>query len=151
MSFPDLAQPGARPSVSETLSDLLNDAGIGKGDTVRITGHGGLAALLWFCRHGYENAGYVSVGRGPSDEGDLLIVPQTCGIRDLEDILRLGPHPRQGGVLIVQTVAKLAADGDPVRTMLGRAGYRLERHVHGRHRDVHVVRRLARPTARLAA
>jgi hypothetical protein len=151
MTSPDLALPSARLSPSETLSDLLDAAGIGKGDTIRITGHGALAVLLWFCRHGYEQVGYVSVGPGPNDGGDLLIVPQTCDIEDLADILRRGPHPRDGGVLIVQTAATQAAGEDLVRTLLGAAGYRLEHSVHGRHREVHVARRVGRTSGRLAA
>jgi len=66
-----------RYSTSDTLTDLLAQAGVGKDDTIRVTGPAGLAALLWFCRHGYQQVGYVSRGRGPTDDGDLLLVPQT--------------------------------------------------------------------------
>jgi hypothetical protein len=151
MSSPDLALPSARLSVSETLADLLHSAGIGKADAIRITGHGGLAVLLWFCRNGYEHVGYVSAGGGPHDEGDLLIMPQTCGIGTLANLLRHGPHPRDGGVLIVQTSATPPGGEDRVRTLLGDAGYRLEHRVCGRHREVCVARRLGRPSESLAA
>src|SRR5579859_8285278 len=102
-------------SLSQTLTDLLHGAGLTKADTIRITGPAGLAALLWFCRHGYEQVGYVSAGRAPCEDGDLLLVPQTCTVDELERMLQNGPRPRQGGVLIVQT-PQLAADAgrDPV-------------------------------------
>jgi hypothetical protein len=151
MTSPDLALPSARLSASETLSDLLAGAGIRKGDTIRITGHGALALLLWFCRHGYEQVGYVSVGPGPNDGGDLLIAPQTLRIDDLADLLRRGPHPRDGGVLIVQTTPTPGAGENPVRALLGAAGYRLDHTVSGRHREVHVARRLGRPKQKMAA
>src|SRR5271155_5701298 len=70
-------------SLSRTLTDLLQSAGLSKADTIRITGPAGLAALLWFCRHGYEQVGYVSTRRGCSEEGDLLLVPQTCSVGEL--------------------------------------------------------------------
>jgi hypothetical protein len=135
---------GRGASLSETLADLLHGAGLGKADTIRITGPAGLAALLWFCRHGYEQVGYVSAGRGPHEEGDLVLAPQTCSVCELEQILRDGPRPKRGGVLIVQTPLPALESGfDPVHDLLDRAGYRVERCLHGRHRELHVARRLA--------
>jgi hypothetical protein len=139
-------------SLSQTLTDLLHGAGLTKADTIRITGPAGLAALLWFCRHGYEQVGYVGAGRAPCEDGDLLLVPQTCTVVELERILQHGPRPRQGGVLIVQTPQEVAEGGaDPVHELLERAGYQVERCLHGRHRELHVARRRARPGDRLAA
>ncbi|MDB5483517.1 MAG: hypothetical protein JWO83_4570 [Caulobacteraceae bacterium] len=139
-------------SLSQTLTDLLQGAGLGKADTIRITGPAGLAALLWFCRHGYEQVGYVSTGRGPCEDGDLLLVPQTCTAGELEQILRSGPRPRPGGVLIVQTPQPASESGrDPVHDLLGRAGYQVERCLHGRHRELHVARRRGRPEHKMAA
>jgi hypothetical protein len=146
-----LTPPKPRYSLSDTLSDLLARAGVGKSDTIRVTGPAGLAALLWFCRHGYEQVGLVSAGRGPSDESDLLLVPQTCSIVDLEELLRRGPHPRDGGVLIVQTRESHAPGPDPVHDLLGRSGYRIERCLHGRRRELHVARRLPHAPGRMAA
>ena len=135
---------GRGASLSETLADLLQGAGLGKADTIRITGPAGLAALLWFCRHGYEQVGYVGAGRGPHEDGDLLLAPQTRSVCQLEQMLRSGPRPRRGGVLIVQTPLPAQATGvDPVHDLLSREGYRVERCLHGRHRELHVARRLA--------
>jgi len=139
-------------SLSQTLSDLLQGAGLGKADTIRITGPAGLAALLWFCRHGYEQVGYVSTGRGLCEDGDLLLVPQTCTVGELEQILQSGPRPRPGGVLIVQTPQEVSETGrDPVHDLLGRAGYHVERCLHGRRRELHVARRSGRPQDKMAA
>jgi hypothetical protein len=138
--------------LSETLRDLLQNAGLNKADTIRVTGPAGLAALLWLCRHGYEQVGCVSAGRGHSEEGDLLLVPQTRTVTELENLLRNGPRPRPGGVLIVQTPQPPPeCRGDPVHDLLGLAGYQVERCLHGRHRELHVARRRAAPAARIAA
>jgi hypothetical protein len=142
-------QPGF--SVNDTLSELLAAAGLGKADTIRVTGPAGLAALLWFCRHGYDQVGYVGVGRGPSDDADLLLIPQTCTLAELAAILQRGPHPRDGGVLIVQTPETCGPGPDPVHALLTREGYQVERCLHGRHRELHVARRRSRPAASLAA
>ncbi len=139
-------------SLSQTLTDLLQSAGLGKADTIRITGPAGLATLLWFCRHGYEQVGYVSTRRGSSEEGDLLLVPQTCSVGELEQILRSGPRPKYGGVLIVQTPQPPSESGfDPVHDLLARAGYQVERCLHGRHRELHVARRHGRAEKKMAA
>jgi hypothetical protein len=139
-------------SLSHTLSDLLQSAGLGKADTIRVTGPAGLAALLWFCRHGYDQVGYVSTGRGPCEDGDLLLVPQTCTVGELEQILQSGPRPRPGGVLIVQTPQEVSESGrDPVHDLLARAGYQVERCLHGRHRELHVARRHGRAEKKMAA
>jgi hypothetical protein len=149
--------PGAerRPSpLNETLGDLLRTAGLDKAGTIRVTGPGGLAALLWFCRHGYEQVGWIGAGagHGHSEDGDLLLVSQTCTVIELEILLRNGPRPRPGGVLIVQTPRPAPeSPGDPVHDLLGKAGYRVERCLQGRHRELHVARRLATPDVRLAA
>jgi hypothetical protein len=130
--------------MAEILGDLLKRAGVDKSSTIRITGPAGLAALLWFCRHGYEQVGYVRGGPCPSEDGDLVLAPQTCGVEALETILKRGPHPRAGGVLIVQTPIPndaTAGAADPAHELLRRSGYRVERCVRGHHREFHVARR----------
>jgi hypothetical protein len=126
------------------LEDILLHAGIGKNSVIRVTGSAGLAALLWFCRHGYERVGYVLNGPCPADDGDLLLVPQTLDLDGLGRLLKQGPHVRTGGVLIVQTPEHGAhAEPDPAHRLLAHHGYRVERCVRGRHRELHVARRKA--------
>ncbi len=147
-----LSSPQTTASVSETLADILKRAGVGKSSTIRVTGPAGLAALLWFCRHGYDQVGYARGGPHLADDADLVLVPQTRGLSDLERLLHEGPHPRDGGVLIVQTPEPESASGaDPVHDLLARSGYRLELCLHGRHRELHVARRDASQARRLAA
>jgi hypothetical protein len=140
------------PTAADRLSELLQRAGVDKSSTIRVTGPAGLAALLWFCRHGYQQVGYVRAGPCPADDGDLVLAPQTCDVVALETILKRGPHPRAGGVLIVQTpIPEAAANGrDPVHDLLARSGYRVERCLRGHHRELHVARR-AGPAHRVAA
>jgi hypothetical protein len=133
------------PSPTDALSTILARAGLGKSSIIRVTGRAGLAALLWLCRHGYEQVGYARGGPGTSDDGDLVLAPQTCDLNDLSNLLRFGPRPRIGGVLIVQTPAPADATLDPARVLLERSGYRVERCLRGQHRELHVARR--RPCA----
>jgi hypothetical protein len=140
-------QPHQPPSsVNDILTDLLAGAGVDKSSTIRVTGPAGLAALLWFCRHGYEQVGYVRAGPCPADGGDLVLAPQTCDVAGLAVILSHGPHPRAGGVLIVQTPIPANVDTgarDPVHELLMRNGYRVERCLRGHHRELHVARKAA--------
>jgi hypothetical protein len=133
------------PTLSDILSDLLAQAGVDTSSRVHVTGPAALAALLWFCRHGYEQVGVVGAGRCPTNDCDLLLAPQTCDLAALAGLLDHGPHPRPGGVLIVQTpiCAPLAPNRrGPVQALLERSGYRIERSVRGHHRELHVARRL---------
>jgi hypothetical protein len=140
LSKPKVARPRA-PPLGDTLGEVLAGAGVDKTSTIHVTGPGGLAALLWLCRHGYEQVGLVRHGRSPGEDSDLLWAPLTCDLAALDALLETGPHPRDGGVLIVQTPEPPAGTTDPVHTLLRRHGYRIERCLHGRHRELHVARR----------
>ncbi len=133
------SSPLQHPSPSGLLSGLLAQAGVDKSASVYVTGPAGLAALLWLCRHGYDQVGLVGAGRCPANDCDLLLAPQTCDLASLTELLDHGPHPRPGGALIVQTPI---AEALPVHALLERCGYRIERCVRGHHRDLHVARRI---------
>jgi len=152
MTMPKSSEVERPPSsLSDTLSEILRRAGVTKQSNIRVTGAAGLASLLWFCRHGFDHVGYSRGGPG-GDDIDLLFVPQTCDLEALDGILARGPHPAEGGVLIVQTPDVAAANGlDPVHALLERRGYRVERCLHGRHRELHVARRTSRTAYRVAA
>jgi hypothetical protein len=144
---PPDSEPPPAPAAT-AFADLLRRAGLGKSSIIRVTGRAGLAALLWFCRHGYEQVGYARQGPSSSDDGDLVLAPQTYDLDALAAMLRTGPRPRAGGVLIVQTLspANAAPDSiDPAQELLIRSGYQVERCLRGRHRELHVARR--RPDA----
>ena len=147
---PEPEQPPS--SLNDILTDLLRRAGVDKSSTIRVTGPAGLAALLWFCRHGYDRVGFVRGGAGPADDGDLVLVPQTCDVGALEAILTNGPHPREGGVLIVQPPEPdTAVVANPVHELLARRGFHVERCLRGHHRELHVARRGAMSPGRKAA
>ena len=128
------------PQAIEAFAELLRRAGLGKSSIIRVTGRAGLAALLWFCRHGYEQVGYVREGPSSSDDGDLVLAPQTCDLDALSTLLRSGPRPRAGGVLMVQTPTPQGPD-DPAQDLLSRSGYQVEGCLRGRHRELHIARR----------
>ncbi len=126
------------------LVGLLEQSQIHKSSLIRITGSSGLATLLWMCRRGYEQVGYLRSGEScPHEDPDALIVAETCNELALQRLLTGGPHVREGGVLVVQSPlpAELGGD-DPIHRCLGRFGYAVERCVRGARRELHVARRL---------
>lgn len=124
---------------SRDLLALLEAADIHRSSTIRVTGPSGLSALLWLCRHGYDQVGYLrSDQRGPHDEADAVLVAHTCDEVALIRILAAGPQVREGGALIVQTPQ---IEPDRFRRLLERAGYNETQHLRGERRDLHVARR----------
>ena len=129
------------------LVALLEQSHVHKSSLVRVTGPSGLSALLWLCRHGYDQVGYVRTGQGcPHEQPDAVIVAHTCDEASLRRLLSEGPHVREGGVLIFPShlpVGVADAGPDPIHDCLDRYGYAVERCVHGSRRELHVARRLA--------
>ncbi len=128
---------------SDPLISLLERAHVSKSSLIRVTGPSGLSALLWLCRHGYEQVGYLKPGAGPHEQPDALIVAHTSDEAALRKLLQTGPHVREGGVLVFQS--PLPATGgkdDPIHRLLADHGYRVEQCLHGARRELHVARRL---------
>ncbi|TAJ70197.1 MAG: hypothetical protein EPO51_19070 [Phenylobacterium sp.] len=130
----------------DPLISLLAQAQVTKTSVIRVTGSSGLSALLWLCRHGFDQVGYVKSGQGcPHEEADALLIAHTCDEPTLRRLLTTGPHVREGGVLVFQSPVPASAIGrkDPIHRLLEDHGYAVERCVHGAHREVHVARRVA--------
>lgn len=130
---------------SDPLISMLERAGIGRSSLIRVTGPSGLSALLWLCRHGFEQVGYVRSGQGsPHEAPDALLIAPTCDELALRRLLVAGPHVRDGGVLVFQSPLSATEDdqADPIHRLLARSGYEVEQCLHGRRRELHVARRL---------
>jgi hypothetical protein len=138
---------------SDPLISLLERAHVTKSSLIRVTGSSGLSALLWLCRHGYEQVGYLKPGHGPHEQPDALIVAHTCDEAALRDLLATGPHVREGGALIFQSPLPrvLAFRADPIHRLLKSHGYELEECHHGQRRELHVARRQSPVPLRKAA
>jgi hypothetical protein len=136
---------------SDPLISLLERAHVTKSSLIRVTGSSGLSALLWLCRHDYQQVGYLKPGHGPHEQPDALIVAHTCDEAALRDLLATGPHVREGGALIFQSPLPgvLAGRADPIHRLLKSHGYELEECHHGQRRELHVARR--QPNAWLKA
>jgi hypothetical protein len=131
-------------SFSNTMADLLAQAGVGPSSVIRIAGPGGLAPLLWLCRHGYDQVGYLPQGPCPADDCDLLMILHPGDAESLGHTLEKASHLKAGGVLVVQTPNPPAdVVPDPLHLQLAASGYRVERCLHGAHREIHVARRQA--------
>jgi hypothetical protein len=128
---------------SDPLIALLAQAKVTRSSLIRVTGPSGLSALLWLCRHGYEQVGYLKPGAGPHEQPDALIVAHTCDEASLRGLLTSGPHVREGGALVFQSPLPTALDGrdDPIHRLLLSHGYAVEQCHHGHRRELYVARR----------
>ena len=137
----------------DPLLSLLARAHIDRSSVIRVTGPSGLSALLWLCRHGFEQVGYLKPGAGPHEQPDALIIAHTCDAASLETLLATGPHVREGGALVFQSPLPrvLGFRADPIHRLLERHGYGVEQCHHGYHRELHVARRAPRDGWKAAA
>jgi hypothetical protein len=138
---------------SDPLMSLLERAHVTRSSLIRVTGSSGLSALLWLCRHDYQQVGYLRPGAGPHEQPDALIVAHTCDEATLRDLLATGPHVREGGALIFQSPLPDVPDfrADPIHRLLKSHGYEVEECHHGQRRELHVARRQATVPFRKAA
>jgi len=123
------------------LVALLAAAEVDKSSVIRVTGPSGLSALLWMCRHGFEQVGYLRPGHGPHEAPDALIVAHTCDAAALRRLLADGPHVREGGVMVFLSPLPANDVAEPISDLLVAAGYSIERRLHGARRELHVARR----------
>jgi hypothetical protein len=126
-----------------TLVAFLERAGVTKSSVIRVTGPSSLSALLWLCRHGYEQVGYVRAAEcAPhTEEPDAIIVAHTCGELDLKRLLAAGRQVRPGGAFIFQLRSEASASG--VEWLLEQAGFSLDARLDGERRALVVARRKA--------
>ncbi|WP_304177657.1 hypothetical protein [Phenylobacterium aquaticum] len=137
---------------SAPLISLLDKAQVDRTSPIGVTGPSGLSALLWLCRHGFEQVGYLKPGC-TQEHPDALLVAHTCDVEALDRLLVHGPYVREGGVLIFQSPLPLDradAGTDPVHRLLERRGYTVERCLRGGHRELTVARRRRRIWAQAA-
>lgn len=135
--MPPEPSPGAKSGGN--IRALLEAAGVTTSSAILVTGSGGISALIWLCRRGYDQVGCLRSGNGCAcEQPDALLIAQICDLATLDHILRSGPHLREDGVLIFQC----RGEAQPLlASLLQRKGFQLERRLHGAHRDLIVARR----------
>ena len=123
----------------------LERAGVGKSSVIRVTGPSALSALLWLCRHGYEQVGYVRPGEGAPHESepDAILVAHTCDEIDLKKLLTVGRLVRPGGVFMFQVRTGSEASALGVDWLLESAGFTTEQRLDGERRALIIARRRA--------
>lgn len=139
------------PHSVDPLSHLLEEAGVHKDSIIRVTGPHGLAALLWLCRHGYQQAGYLRAdGFATMAEAQVLIVSGPLDPPALEALLDHGPRLCEGGLLIVQTPDAALGDPEAPHRIFRRHGMVMVRRIHRHGRQLCLARRAAGVEARAA-
>ena len=130
------------------LGALLQRAGVLKTSVIQVVGEGGLQALLWLCRHGYEQVGFLH-GVGPAEPAEVVLAPCAGDAASLDDALAQAAHLPAGGLMLVR--ARPSIGGEPTAERLRRSGFSIERRLPGRHRDLFLARRCGRSVAAEAA
>ena len=99
------------PSDFGALIPCLDLAGLSRRHLILVAGPGALPAMLWLCRHGYEQAVHLGPHspRCATPAADALFVPHLSGAAGLTSILPSAGCVREGGVLILRTSAGAAA------------------------------------------
>lgn len=130
---------------SASLVAFLERAGVTRSSLIRVTGPSALSALLWLCRHGYDQVGYVRAGEGSphEEEPDAIIVAHTCNELDLKRLLAVGRDVRPGGAFIFQLRSGPQASAAGVEWLLEQSGFSIERRVDGERRALIIARRRA--------
>lgn len=124
------------------LIALLESVGVTKSSVIRVTGPSSLSALLWLCRHDYQQVGYMrAIDGAPHEEPDAIIVAHTCNEIDLKRLLAVGRQVRPGGVFIFQLRAGEDDNALAVDWLLAQAGFSTEQRLEGGHRALVIARR----------
>jgi hypothetical protein len=123
---------------------LLERAGVSKTSVIQVVGEGGLQAVLWLCRHGYERAGFLH-GVGPAEPADVVLAPCAGDVAALDDALTQAAHLPSGGLMLVR--ARPSMGGETTAERLARSGFRIERRLPGARRDLYLARRCGRAGA----
>lgn len=136
---------------NDLLSYLLEEAGVHRDSIIRVTGPHGLAALLWLCRHGYEQAGYLRPeGFSAMAEAEVMIVSGPLDALALDALLDHGPRLCEGGLMIVQTPCAALGDPEAPHRIFRRHGMVVTRRLNRHGRQLCLARRAAGVEARAA-
>ena len=131
------------PTDTHGLVHALDLAGVSRHDLVYVSGPGGLPAMLWLCRNGYERALHLHTGspRCGAEPADALFVPHLPEACDLTSVLPPGGWVREGGVLILRMGGRFDGSSGAAR-LAALEDYALERRFQDKGHAVLVARRL---------
>ena len=88
----------------------------------------------------------------PRAPADVLLIPHTCGTRELSDLIEDGACLREGGTLIVQSTSeRFVQDYGGLPALFQTLGYQVEQHLCDRGREIYIARRCGSGGFRKAA
>ena len=126
----------------DPLSRLLEEAGVHRDSVIRVTGAHGLAALIWLCRHGFDQVGYLRPEGLPAmAEAQVLLVAGPCEPQVLDSLLDHGPRLCDGGLMIVQTPRPTLGDANAAHRVFRRHGMVVVRRLPRHDRELWLARR----------
>lgn len=136
------SEPGGLLQAQQLVA-LLERAGVTKSSAIRVIGPHGLPALLWLCRHGYDEVGCLRHGAGVprEEEADAVLVAHTCGELELKRILPIARLVRPDGALIFQLRTTDGVEPLAIDWLLESSGFRPEARFDGERRALVVARR----------
>jgi hypothetical protein len=125
------------------LVALLENAGVTKSSVIRVTGPGSLPALLWLCRHGYDQVGCMRAGQNSphEDDPDAIVVAHTCGDLELKLLLPMSREVRPGGLFIFRLRTCPGSSPVGLQWLLKKFGLVVEHRIENSRRAVIVARR----------
>lgn len=136
----------------DSLVAFLAQAGVDRSSVIRVTGPSALSAMLWLCRHGYDQVGYIrpEAGSPHEEEPDAIIVAHTCGELELKHLLSVGRRVRPGGAFVFRLRTGPGSSPLAVEWMLKQAGFSIEGRLDGERRALIVARHTALALAKAA-
>ncbi|MEW5684742.1 MAG: hypothetical protein AB1942_07475 [Pseudomonadota bacterium] len=127
---------------SGRLLSVLADAGVDRSSVVRVTGPCALPALLWLCRHGFDQVGHLRGEACPHEDApDALIAAHACDELGLKRLAPLARLVRPGGAMLVQLRNDAFDAAAGIDWLLRNAGFTAERRLVGERRALVVARR----------
>ena len=132
------------PAEPAPLVALLESAGVTKTSVIRVTGPGALPALLWLCRQGYDQVGYIRAGQGSphEDETDAVLVAHTCGDLELKLFLSMARQVRPGGLFVFRLRTHPGSSRVGLQWLLKGHGLAVAQRIESGRRALIVARRL---------
>jgi hypothetical protein len=138
-------RPAGELTQPASLVELLERAGVTRSSLIRVTGPNSLPALLWLCRHGYEQVACGRTGEGwpHEEEPDAIVVAHTCGELELKLMLAAARQLKPGGAFIFRVRTSAGASAVGLEWLLKQFGLSVHQRIESGRRALIIAHRTA--------